>query len=202
VPVVLVTAVIALLCILTHQSRRNRSSAAVSVMIVVGLTATSLVLGFSSFWRCINADHPTFITPLLWTASLVKGGVGDVSMGGAGLQNAALCPRPTPTALEVARLTIVAAIFISLAGVAAAAFRAQSDRLRAAWARSVTVVVDVDDDSASMIGGIARTLRPNSALVLVTDNPDKGFITESRRQGARIVQVDFDRPETVVVQRF
>jgi hypothetical protein len=202
VPVVLVTAVIALLCILTYWLRRNRSSAAVSVMIVVGLTATSLVLGFSSFWRCINADHPTFITPLLWTASLVKGGIGDVSMGGAGLQNAALCPRPTPTALEVARLTIVAAIFISLAGVAAAAFRAQSDRLRAAWARSVTVVVDVDDDSASMIGGIARTLRPNSTLVLVTDNPDKGFITESRRQGARIVQVDFDRPEMVVVHRF
>src|ERR1700691_2738639 len=66
VPVVLVTAVIALLCILTYWLRRNRSSAAVPVMIVVGLTATSLVLGLSSYWRCINANHPTFIAPLLW----------------------------------------------------------------------------------------------------------------------------------------
>jgi hypothetical protein len=202
VPVVLVTAVVALLCIVTYRLRRNRSSAAVPVMIVIGLTATSLVLGFSSYWRCTNEEHPKFITPLLWTASLVKGGIGDVNLQSAGLKNAALCPSPTPTALEVARLTIVAAIFISLAGVAAAAFRAQSDRLRAAWAGSVTVVVDLDDDSASMIGGIARTLRPNSTLVLVTDNPDKGCVAESRRQGACVVHVDFDLPESVVAHRF
>ena len=100
-------------------------------MIVVGLTATSLVLGFSSYWRCINANNPTFIAPLLWTVSLVKGGLGDVSLLSGELKNGKLCPEPTPTALEVARLTIVVAIFISLAGVAAAAFRAQSDRLRA-----------------------------------------------------------------------
>jgi hypothetical protein len=171
VPVVEVTTVIALLCILTYRLRRNRSSSAVPVMIVVGLTATSVVLGFSSYWRCTNDAHPTFIAPLLWTASLVKGGVGDVSLQSTRLASAKLCPSdPMPTALEVARLAIVAAIFISLAGVAAAAFRAQYDRLRAAWARSVTVVLDLDDDSASMIGGIARTLRPSSTLVLMTDD--------------------------------
>jgi hypothetical protein len=201
-PVVLVTAVIALLCILTYRLRRNRSSAAVPVMIVAGLTATSVVLGFSSYWRCTNDAHPTFIAPLLWTASLVKGGVGDVSLQSTRLASATLCPNPPPTALEVARLTIVAAIFISLAGVVATAFRAQSDRLRAAWARSATVVVDLDDDSASMIGGIARTLRPNSTLVLMADNPDKACIAESRRQGACIVQADFDRPRTVVAHKF
>jgi len=99
-------------------------------------------------------------------------------------------------------MTIVAAIFISLAAVAGAAFRAQYDRLRAAWARAVTVVIDVDEDSASMIGAIARTLRPNSTLVLMTDNPDKGCVAESRRQGARVLQLDFDRPGAVVAQRF
>jgi hypothetical protein len=203
-PVVLVTAVIALLCILTYRSRRNRSSAAVPVMIVVGLTATSVVLGFSSYWRCTNDAHPTFIAPLLWTASLVKGGIGDVSLQSSErLANAKLCPSdPVPTALEVARLTIVAAIFIGLAVAAAAAFRVQSDRLRAALARSVTVVADLDDDSAPMIAGIARTLNSNSSLVLMTDNPDNACIAESRRQGARIVQVDFDRAGTVVAHRF
>ncbi|OBG35061.1 hypothetical protein [Mycobacterium sp. E3198] len=196
VPVVLVSAVIALLCIVTYLLRRNRSSVAVPVMIVVGLTVTSLVLGLNSFWRCTNRDHPTLIGPLLWTVSLVKGGIGDESLDGAG------CPKPTPAALEVARLTIVAAIFISLVGVAAAAFRAQSDRLRAGWARWVTVVVDVDDESASMVGPISRTLRSGSALVLMTDNAEQACVAESRRLGARIVQVSFDRLETLVTQRF
>jgi hypothetical protein len=200
VPVVVVITVIALLCILTYRLRRNRSSAAAPVMVIAGLTVTTLVLGFGSYWRCSDdhvGDHPTFITPLLWTVSLVKGGIGDTS-----LENKGLCPRPIPTALEVARLTIVAAIFISLAGVVAAAFRAQSDRLRAARARSATVVVDLDDDSASMIGGIARTLRPNGALVLMTENPDKACIAESRRQGACVMQVDFDRPKSIVGHKF
>jgi hypothetical protein len=202
-PTVLVAAVIALLCILTYRLRRDRSSAATPVMIVIGLTTTSLVLGFTSYSSCHNSHHPKFVTPLLWTVSLVKGGITDMNLDISPQSNkTGLCPQPTPTALEVARLTIVAAIFISLAGVAAAAFRAQSDRLRAALARSVTVVVDLDDDSASMIGGIARALHPNSALVLVTDNPDKDCIADARRLGARIAQVDFDRPETIVAQRF
>lgn len=196
VPVVLVSAVIALLCIITYLLRRDRSSVAVPVMIVVGLTVTSLVLGLNAFWRCTNKDHPTLIGPLLWTISLVKGGIGDESLDGTG------CPKPTPTALEVARLSIVAAIFISLVGVAAAAFRVQSDRLRAAWARWVVVVVDLDDESASMIGPIASTLRPGGALVLMSDNPDQAAVAQSRRQGARVVQVSFDRPETFVTQRF
>lgn len=197
VPVILVTAVIALLCISTYWWRRDRSSVAVPVMIVAGLTAISVVLGFSSYSRCHNEHNPTFITPLLWTVSLVKGGIGDQSLDKGGP-----CPSLAPTALEVARLTIAAAIFISLVGVVAAAFRAQFDRLRAACATSVTVVVDPDNDSASMIGPIARTLRSNSTLVLMTDNPDPGWAAEARGQGARIVQADFDRPETIAIHRF
>jgi hypothetical protein len=197
VPVMLVTAVIALLCMSTYRLRRNRSSVAVPVMIVTGLTAISVVLGVSSYWRCTDEHNPVFVTPLLWTVALLKGSVGeqDLAKGGP-------CLGPTPTALEVARLTIVAAIFISLVGAVAAAFRAQSDRLRAALARSVTVVVDLDEDSASMISPIARTLRPKSTLVLMTDSPDERWVAEARRQGARIVQVDFDRPENIVAHRF
>jgi hypothetical protein len=197
-PVVLVTAVIALLCMNTYRLRRDHSSVAAPVAIVIGLTAISVVLGFSSFWRCKDEHNPTFITPLLWTVSLVKGDIADQD-----LEKGNPCRLgPTPTALEVARLAIVAAILLSLVGVVAVAFRAQSDRLRAAWARSLTVVVDLDEDSASMIGPIARTLRPKSTLVLMTDSPDQRWVAEARRQGARIVQVDFDRPEKVVAHRF
>ena len=197
VPVVFVAAVVGLLCFLTYRLRRNRSSAAAPVLIVAGLTVTTLVLGLASFWRCTNGNHPTLISPLLWTVSLVKGSTGDFS-----LEKTGLCPQPMPTALEIARLSIVAAIFISLTGVVAATFRAQSDRLHAAWARAATVVVDLDDDSASMIDGIAQTLRPSSALVLITENPDKACIAEARRRGARVIRVDFDRSETLTAHRY
>jgi peptidoglycan/LPS O-acetylase OafA/YrhL len=98
VPVVLVTTVIALLCILTYRVRRNRSSATVRVTIVIGLTAISLVLGFTSYWKGTNGDHPTFVTPLLWTVSLMKGGIGDVGLPSGGLKNTQLCPEPMPVA--------------------------------------------------------------------------------------------------------
>lgn len=201
VPVAIVSAVIALLCALTYGLRRDRTSAAAPVIIVASLTVTTIVLGFTSFWKCTDdhhaGNHPTFVTPLLWTASLVKGGIADST-----LQNAGLCPNPMTTGLEVARLTIVAAIFISLAGVIARAFRAQSDRLRVARARAVTVVVDLDDDSASMIDRIARTLRPNSALVLLAENPDRTCVAAARKQGARVIQVDFNHPGTLAAQKF
>ena len=187
VPVVLVTSAISVLCVLTYRLRRNRSSPAVPVMIVIGLTATSFVLGFSSYWRCTNDYHPKFIAPLLWTISLIKGGIGDVNLESAESKQSQLCPAPMPTALEVARMTVVAAIFISLAAVAAAAFRWQYDRLRAVWARAVTVVVDLDDESASMIGPIARTLDRNSTLVLLDRQPRQ----ELR---SRVPQARYTRP--------
>ena len=42
--------------------------------------------------------HPVFFQPLIWTVSLVKGGMSDFSLGGH------TCPSPTPDALWIARL--------------------------------------------------------------------------------------------------
>ena len=194
--ILVVFGVVALLCIVTYWSRRKRSSAAVPVAIVVGLTAIGFILSFSSFLKCHDHNHPPFFTPLIWTASLVKGGVADMSMGNG------VCPLPPPVALEVARLAILGAIFIGLAGIATAMFRSQTDRLRAGLARSVTLVVDVDDDSQPMIAGIAGSRGDHSAVVLMTDDPDRQCIRDARRQGARILQVDFTRPENLGSQRF
>ena len=36
----------------------------------------------------------------------------------------------------------------------------------------------------------------------MTDNPDQRWVAEARRQGARIVQADFDIPEKIVAHRF
>jgi hypothetical protein len=142
--IAIVAGLIVIVGVMAYRSRRNRSSATVPVMVVIGLTLTGLVLGFTSYWACVDAEHPTFFSPLIWTAQLVKGGVGDMSLKGG------TCPPGPPIALDVARLTILGAIFVGVTGAAAALFRAQYDWLLAAIARSVTAVVDVDDDAQSM----------------------------------------------------
>jgi hypothetical protein len=194
--IAIVTAILAVVCILGYISRRDRTSPTVPVVIVAGLTATSFVLGFSSYWSCNDKQHPTFFTPLMWTLYLmIKGGVDDRSLGGR------LCPKAPPVAVEVARLTILAAFFIGLVGVAVAIFRAQSDRLRAWLAKSVTVVVDIDDDAVPMVRALAREHAPDRTVVLITDSTDRPCVHEARNYGLRVLRADFDRSEDVGTDR-
>ena len=71
--ILIVTAVLALLCIVSYRVRQNRTSATVPVAIVVGLSAVGFVLGLGSYWNCSGAVNPTFFTALQWAVSLVKG---------------------------------------------------------------------------------------------------------------------------------
>jgi hypothetical protein len=193
--IAIVTGVLAAVCILSYISRGDRTSPTVPVVIVVGLTATSFILGFSSYWSCNDKQHPTFFTPLMWTVSLIKGGVDDRSLQGS------VCPKPPPVALEVARLTILAAFFISVVGVAAAIFRTQSDRLRAWLAKSATAVVDIDDDAVPMVRALAREHEPEHTVVLITDNTDRPCVHEARNYGLRVLRADFDRSESIGTHR-
>jgi hypothetical protein len=161
------------------------------VAIVAGLAGMSLVLGLASYWRCHDATHPWFFTPLMWAADVVKGGIADRAVDGD------TCPSPTPVALEIARLSALAAIFLSVVGVALALFQSRLDRLRVYFARSVTGVVDIDDDAQSMVSAIARTLGRRSTLAVITTSPDRQCVREARTSGARIVTVDFTRPEAL-----
>lgn len=161
------------------------------VAIVAGLALIATALGFVSYWRCYDQMHPPFFTALMWTAGVVKGGTGDQSLAGQ------TCPSPTPIALEVARLSALAAIFLSVIGVAVALFQSRWDRLRVFFAKSVTAVVDVDEEAASMVSAVARTLPVRSTLVVVTESPDRPSVREARIRGAKVVTVDFARPETL-----
>jgi hypothetical protein len=161
------------------------------VAVVAGLAATSAVLGFSSYWSCHDAEHPVFFQPLLWTVSLVKGGVSDFSLGKR------VCPSPVPAALWVARLTALGAIFTGLAGVVIALFRSQVDRVRASLATSVTAVIGIDNETRSMISAIATTLNRRSTLVVVTSGPDEPGAQEARINGGRVVSVDFNATESL-----
>lgn len=188
--IAIVTSVVALLCVLGYRARRNRQTTTAPVWIVIGLVCTSFVLGLASFWQCSDSRHPTFFAPLTWTAALLKGGVDDRP-----------CPDQPPVALEVARLSILAAIFVSVIGVATAVFRAQSDRLRAGFARGVTAVVGVDDDAQSMVSAIADYVGRRSTLVLITASPDRSCVHECRAKGARVIEADFSKPETLGPRR-
>lgn len=161
------------------------------VAIVVGLALTSAVLGLASYWRCHDDSNPTFFTPVIWTVDLVKGGNADQSLADGS------CPAQTPIALDVAQLCALAAVFLTVVGAVMAVFRSRVDRLRVHFARSVTAIVDMDDDAQSMVSAVARTMDSRSTLAVLTANPERGCVLEARAQGARVVAVDFTRPETL-----
>ncbi|MDQ2638903.1 MAG: hypothetical protein M3Y83_18745, partial [Actinomycetota bacterium] len=188
--IAIVVAVLVVLGVLLVRSQGVRRPGA-PVAIVAGLALISTALALASYWDCHDDEHPPFFRPLMFTAYVVKGGTGDQSLGGQ------TCPSSTPVALEIARLSALAAIFLSVVGVAAALFRSRSDRLRVYFARSVTAVADVDDDTLSMVSAIARTVERRSTLVLITTSLDHPCVPEVRNHGARVLAVDFDRPETL-----
>ncbi len=189
--IAIVSAVLVTMCVLSFRSQSARRSGNVPVAVVAGLAATSAVLGFVSYWNCHDTAHPFFFQPLIWTVSLVKGGMGDFSLG------AGTCPNPTPAALWIARLTALGAIFTGLAGVVIALFRSQVDRLRATLASSVTAVLGIDDETRSMVSAIARTLGRRSTLVVISSGPDAPGVHEARIHGGGVVLVDFNAPETL-----
>jgi hypothetical protein len=189
--IAIVVAVIAVLCVLSFRSHSARRSGNVPVVVVAGLAVTGAVLGFSSFWSCHDATHPVFFQPLIWTVSLVKGGVSDFSLGGH------ICPSPTPDGLWVGRLAALGAIFFGLAGVVIALFRSQVDRLRASLAHSVTAVIGVDDETRSMVTANAGTLDRSSTLVVITGGADEPGVQEARIHGGRVVTTDFNAPDAL-----
>jgi hypothetical protein len=190
----IVVTVLVAVCVLTFRSDGGHRLVGVSFTVIAVLITMSAILGLSSYWGCHDANHPAFFTPLMATAQLVKGGIGDYSLGGR------TCPSPTPVGLELARIAALSAIFTGLGGVVVGVFRSQVDRFRANLADSVTAIVGVDDDTLSIISGVARTLDRRSTLVVITSASDDR-VNRARRQGARVVLVDFNAPSTLVSLR-
>ena len=190
----IVVAVLALLCIVSYRTRRNPASAATPVMIVIGLFLLGFVLALASYWKCDDSTHASVFTALSWAAALVEGEMDEQAVQ-------AVCGYLPPIALEVARLAILAAFALGAIGVAAAAFRLQADRMRVSLARSITVVVDADEDAESIVSAIANESSHRGSLALLTSAPDNAVAQRSRTKGARVLSADFTRPETVGTDR-
>ncbi len=185
---IVVGVLIALALVVVRSGSGKRPGAPVAL--IAALAVMSAVLGMASYWRCQDDSHPDFFTSLIWTAHLVKGGDPVHSL------DSGACPDPAPVALDIAQLSALSAVFLSVVGVAATLFRSRLDRLRLNFARSATVVVDLDTDGTSMLTAIAASLDPRSTLVVLTPDPDRPAVREARTLGARVVSVDFGRPDT------
>lgn len=192
--IAIVIALFVAVSFLTLRSDSGHRLVGVSFTVIAVLIGMSAILGLSSYWGCHDANHPAVFTPLMATAQLVKGGTGDFSVGGR------TCPNPTPVGLEIARIAALFAIFTGLGGVVVGVFRSQVDRLRANLADHVTVIVGLDDDTQPIVTGVARTLDRRSTLVVITGAGDDR-VQRARRQGARVVLVDFNSPASLVSLR-
>jgi hypothetical protein len=187
---ILVTVLAVLGWVMFYSPGTGRTGAPVAI--VASLLLITAVLGLVSYWRCFDEDNPELFTPLIWTAGLVKGSTGNQE-----LSFGSVCPSPTPIALELGRITGTAAIFLSVVGIATALFQSRMDRLRISLARSVTAVVDIDDDAGSVVGAIQTTLDQRSTLAIITNSPNRDCVRDARNMGARIVAVDFAKPEAL-----
>ena len=190
----IVVAVLVTVCVLAVRSEGSHRLVGVSFTLVAALITISAVLGLSSYWRCHDATHPAVYTPLVATAQLITGNVGDFSMGGK------TCPSPTPVGLQVAQDRDAVGDLHRCRRCRSRRVPTQMDRLRANLADSVTAIVGIDDDSQPIISAVARTLDRRSTLVVITSAGDER-VQRARRQGARVVLVDFNRPSTLVSLR-
>jgi hypothetical protein len=163
------------------------------LVVIAAMAASALVLGMSAYWRC-HGDQAPFFAPLSWTLALFLGNV-EIPFGADGY---GVCSTMSlPVALEIARLVAVATTLTAALAAALALFRSQLDRIEIWRARLLTVVVDIDDETVSMVRAIARTQNPAATLVVLTDDTDSGAARAARQLGARLRAVDLTEADSL-----
>ncbi|MGA5541347.1 hypothetical protein ACPCIR_05795 [Mycobacterium sp. NPDC051198] len=156
------------------------------LIVVAAMAASATVLGFTSYLNCHSDQSPVF-APLSWTLALFVGNVED--------RYGQCATQPFPVALELARLLAIATTLTTAVAAARTLFRAQFDRIAIWRARSLTVVVGVDEDSMSMVHAVAQRMGHRQTLVIVTGAANRNCVSEARSMGARVREVaslDYD----------
>lgn len=185
-----VAALLTALCVLSYRVHAKQRPGAIPTGVISILFVSGAALAISSYAPCHDGKHPPLFTPLMWTIGTVKGNTSDYQ-----LANGKACPLPTPEALSIARVTGQSALYVGLITITFAFFTTQVDRARIRYARSVTSIVDVDDDARSMVTAVAQTRDKRSRLALIVAESKVNEVRELRGRGARIIAVDIDRPE-------
>ncbi|CAM3666945.1 hypothetical protein SMNI109538_06330 [Smaragdicoccus niigatensis] len=182
-----VVATIVLACVLAYRARAVTRDKTVPIVVVVGLLGVCAVLGFSSFFRCGNKATSVF-SPILWTTWLMKGNIDDRTF-----ENGARCPAATPVALDVARFAAVGALAVAVVSAALITIlQVQADKFSVFFAKRLTIVIGIDDDTESIIRQVASSLEGRSRLLLLTSVPDRPCVKKARAAGARVIAADLD----------
>jgi hypothetical protein len=184
----LVLTVITALCVIVFRAHTRHSPGAIPVAVIAILAASSAALAFSSYARCHDAKNVPGVTALIWTIGTVKGNRSPYS-----LTDGKPCPATAPAALEIARYSGQFVLYASIIAILVSLLTTQIDRARIYYARSVTAIVDIDNDSRSMVTAIAQTLQKKSHVALIVGENQVNEVRDLRTQGARVIAVDLDR---------
>jgi len=146
--------------------------------VVVGAT---VALAIPVYLHCENGQAPGW-TALAWTLSLFLGSVQEP------FGSSPSCPAPMPLALQLARLLALAATFLGLGALFVALFADWRDRFRVRWARSLTIVVGLDEEIARLAGQLAAT--SGETVAVVADGAAPAHVQAVRAAGARFIAGD------------
>ena len=166
----------AFVCYYRPRRRENRSP---TVLVSGVLAVTTMVLGFVSYLHCPEADEQSTIwAPLTWSLNLVGGNVSSCG------------PGAYPLALQLARLSGPLLLVIAALGIAAAVSRNQYDRIRVRYARSLVLLVGLDEDAVPLLRRLAADRERGITLAVFVTDPAAPLVRAARDRGARVVAVD------------
>ena len=152
------------------------------LIVIAAMAASALILGMSAYWQCYGGQAP-FFAPLAWTLALFLGNVQEPCGS-------------MPIALEIARLLAIATTLTTALAAALTLFRDQLDRIAIRRARSLTVVLGVDDETISMVRAISRHTS-GATLVALTDDAQSSAARAVHDLGARLRTVNLDQPDSI-----
>jgi hypothetical protein len=157
------------------------------LVVIAAMAASVVVLGMSAYWRC-HGDQAPFFAPLTWTLALFLGNVETFEAGACVVM---------PVALELARLLALATTLTAALAAGLQLFRSQLDRIAIWRARSLTVVVGLDDETVSMVRAILRNRNPLGVVVILTEDLESGAARKARELGAKLRSVNLSEPEKI-----
>ncbi|MGC3993040.1 MAG: RyR domain-containing protein [Propionicimonas sp.] len=145
------------------------------------------VLGLASYLPCAGSR------PALWdavadTLGLFLGGFEFPFGPGEA------CVHPAPLALHLARLLAIVATLSGAVSLLLTVSRAQLDRLGLLRARTVTLVVGLDDTSWPVVAGLAADRRGGRRCVLLVEDADPPLETRARAAGLLVLRTPAGDP--------
>lgn len=182
-------------CLLVLWSRQTDSLRA-PLLGSIWAATTAIVLAMAAYLPC-SGSAPAGWHALTSTVGLFVGAYDEPFGPGHA------CAHAVPLALHVARLAALTATLTSVLSVIAAMSRTQIDRLKLTYAKSLTAVIGIDEDTVAVVEALARQTSRQRAYrtVLLTSVPDRDCVRRASAAGALVAGVDLDNRDELTALR-